>query len=204
MDLLKNLKDLHLGQGEHKASETGTTAPPPTAAPKQDNLFDKINSVLSDKPSTPPATSVAHPQEPHHKESVMDKFTNSILGNDARKYSPPPPTVAHPQQQRHESSSLFDKLGDQVSQAISGHKTPEPAPGPAPAKEEHLFDKITGVLSGKPEHQQPQRPQTLSEKLSGKINDALGGGQKAEMKEDKLDKGEYMTMILHEASFLIR
>lgn len=198
MDLLKSLKDLHIGQDGHKASETGTSAPPPTASHKEPSLFDKLNSALSDKPTTPPTASVAHPQEPHQKDSIMDKFTDTVLGNDARKHSPPAPTVAHPQQKK-ESSSLFDKLGEQVNQAISGHKTPEPAP--VPAKEEHLFDKITNVLSGKPEPQ-PQKPQTLSDKLSGKLNDAFGGGQKAEMKEDKLDKGGCIAMTSGE--FLIR
>jgi len=182
MDLLnKRIQGLKLGQEEHKTSDSGTTG----AAPKHAaGLFDKISSVLSDNQTAPPAVSVAHPQESHQKVSVMDKVTNTILGNDAHKHSPPPPAVARPQQ-KNEHSSLFDKLGEQVNQAISGHKTPKAAP--APAKQEQLFDKITSVLSGKPEPQ-PQKPQTLSDKISGKINDALGGGQTAEMKEDKLDK----------------
>ncbi|KAF9480852.1 hypothetical protein BDN70DRAFT_804514 [Pholiota conissans] len=206
MDLLNSLQKLALSDNK-KAPEQQQhhDAPAPAAAPKHENVFDKLSDKLGGSHATPAPPPVATPAPAPKHESVFDKIGDALSGSHAHSTTPPAPSVATPAAAAPAHESVLGKIGSALSglqhhtgapheaaaqapkkddgllgklgDAISGRKTPPPPP-----KEQNLLDKLTHVISGKDE--QPAKPQGLADK----INYALGGGAKGEQNEDKLDK----------------
>lgn len=185
--------------GKHDAK-----SPPPRAPPhpvKEEGVFDKIGSALGGKHDAKPAP----PPQPVKEHGVLDKIGGALSGKHDAK---PPP---------HASDSLVDQIGG----ALKGVHLSKPE------KEEGLVDKIGGVLGGKHDTKgqshaslvdgltgsfsHHDKPAHEKGGLMGKLNSALGGGEKGEKKEggyplnflldplvlihaqplDPLDKGEH-------------
>lgn len=199
MDLLKSLQNLAVDdkkQANHQTQQSMATAPAahesvfdkindafhgshftptptPAPVPEQsgaDKLFSKINDALGGSLGTPvPApASVTHQSS---SDKILSMFSESIGGKPETHVATPAPAP--------KAENLFNKIGD----ALSGRKTPPPPP--PPAKAENLIGKLSNVLTGTHVVPEPKH-----ESISDKINSVLGGGNKGEAQEDKLDKGK--------------
>jgi hypothetical protein len=177
MDLLKNLQSLHLSD-DKESTEQHAPTPPPTAtattthsAPNHENLFNKIGDVLGGDHKSTPAPVVTAPPPSKKQNSLFNKLGDA-LGGSKHTAAPLAPAFAVPEQR------TADKLLSKREETLTGKQAPPPPP-----KEEHLFNKIANVITGKKE--EPPIPHGIAEK----INYALGGGAKGEAQEDTLDKG---------------
>jgi len=208
MDLLKNLQNLHLdGDKGNKHHAHSTQTPQPTTSTGNHStttsLLNKIGDVLNNDRHSTQSSTPAPKQTIQKEDNLFAKLGDALSGKQATQASP----VVTPAQYKEEN--LISKLGD----ALSGRKTPPPAPVATPRKEENIFHKIgdaiagqqtpvqpvaapqkhslvsqiTEVITGKSEETTPAKPAGLMDK----INSAIGGGSKAEAKEDRLDKGSF-------------
>ena len=239
MDLLKNLQSLALDDKKETAHNAPhvAAAPAPAPAPAHESIFNKIGDALSGSHPAPAPAPVAV-ATPVHEQSSADKLLAKIGESFVGKAAAAPAPVAAPAPAPKKDENLLHKIGDalggayhapavapapapvpeksgadkllsKIGESLSGkYATPVPPPAPkkdesifdkiggvvsghkpappaAPVKEENLFDKLSTVISGKHE-----APIATHETISDKINSALGGGRKGEAEEGKLDKGE--------------
>ncbi|TRM61083.1 hypothetical protein BD626DRAFT_571113 [Schizophyllum amplum] len=141
--------------------------PPPPAAPptppKEQSLFEKIGERLSGHDEPEPAAAPP-PPPPEKHEGLLGRISSALGQEEEQPVAPPPPR----------QEGLLDK--------ISGVFGKEEAPPPPPPKEENLLDKMKAAIEQG--HKEQEKPKTFGEK----VNEAFGGGKKAEKDEDGLDK----------------
>ncbi|KAF5386710.1 hypothetical protein D9615_002072 [Tricholomella constricta] len=180
MDFLKklNLNDTPApGSGAH-----------PSATSSGHDIFNKLSGALSNHSQSQSTPAPAHPKEDSKSHSHRDLFNK--IGS---ALAPQPTAHTQPANQAPENNNVLGKIGS----ALAAHSS-SPSPNSQQAQQQSQQPKkeggIMGSLSllgsvvGGSGKQEKQKVEPAKQGLGDKINSALGGGRKAEEKEDTLDK----------------
>lgn len=147
-----------------------------------DRLKDKFDGDIDKEKS-----------ETEQKEEDKPSFFDKITGKEERekkaaeldrKEAEIRAEMQLVEQQKKENQDLLQRIKDRLDGDEEEEKKKKEEGKP------NFFDKITGRAAEEERRRKEEENKTALEKLSDRINEGLGGGKKAEEKEDFLDKSK--------------
>lgn len=156
---------------------------------ENESFFERLKDHLDGEAEEEPKIAKA---EAHH-EDAEPSFFDKLTGKDERQKKAAElnqkelnlrAELKLVEDEKHENEGLLQRLKDHLDGEESEKAKPELDGHPS------FLDKITGKAAEEERRRKEEENKSALAKMKDKINEQMGGGQKAEEKEDFLDKSE--------------